>query len=231
MNLDAFEALAFHRRSVRNFKPDPISHALLERLIRITQRAPSSYNLQPVHYYIVRQQQIKEALVRPALGQKQVLSAPALVIFAADRDAAAHNFDKAWGTDLAQGAITEEKLDIGRNLVDLNFSIKPLGCGWITKCCIAPLIRLFTPIPELPAIHKRAWLQKNVGLAAMMFMLAAESAGLATCPMSGFDEHRLKKVVKIPRRFDVPLLIAVGYPAERPPERSRLPLEEVVHWL
>ena len=231
MNIDAFEALAFHRRTVRNFKPDPISHALLERLIRITQRAPSSFNLQPVHYFIIRQQQIKESIVHTCLGQKQVLSAPAVVVFAADRDAAAHNFDKVWEADLKNGVMTEEKLDICRNLVDMNFSIKPLGFGWLTKCFLGPLIRLFTPLPELPAIHKNAWLQKNVGFAAMMFMLAAESVGLGTCPMSGFDERRLKKAVKIPRRFDVPLIIAVGYPADRPPSRSRLPLEEVVHWM
>ena len=29
-------------------------------------------------------------------------------------------------------------------------------------------------------------------------MLAAESVGLSTCPMSGFDEKRLKKAVNIP---------------------------------
>ena len=231
MNLDAFEALAFHRRSVRNFKADPISHSLLERLLRITQHAPSSFNLQPIHYFIVRQQQIKESILHTCLGQKQVLSAPAVVVFAADRDAAAHNFDKVWESDLKSGAVTEEKLEICRNLVDMNFSTKPFGFGWITKCFVAPLIRFFTPLPTLPAVHKRAWLEKNVGFAAMMFMLAAESVGLSTCPMSGFDERRLKKAVKIPRRFDVPLIMAVGYAADRLPARSRLPFEEVVHWL
>ncbi len=231
MNIDAFEALAFHRRSVRNFKPDPISHSLLERLLRITQTAPSSYNIQPIHYYVIRQQRIKESIVRSCLGQKQVLSAPAVIVFAADRDAATNNFEKTWGVDLANGVVSEEKMEICRNLIDMNFSTKPLGFGWLTKLLFAPFIRLFTPLPELPAVYKNAWLQKNVGVAAMMFMLAAESVGLGTCPISGFDERRLKKAVKIPRRFDVPLIIAVGYPAERPPARSRLPLEEIAHWL
>jgi len=113
----------------------------------------------------------------------------------------------------------------------MNFSTKPFGSGWFTKFLVAPFIRLFTPLPVLPAVHKRAWIEKNVGFPAMLFMLAAESVGLSTCPMSGFDEHRLKKILKIPRRFDVPLIMAVGYGADHPQERSRLPFEEVVHWL
>jgi nitroreductase len=62
-------------------------------------------------------------------------------------------------------------------------------------------------------------------------MFAAESAGLSTCAMSGFDEGRMKKVLGIPRRFDLPMIVAVGYPAERLPLRTRLPIEDVVHWL
>lgn len=231
MNLDAFEALAFHRRTVRLFKPDPIAYSLLERLIRITQRAPSGYNLQPVHYYIIRQQQLKEALLPVCLGQKQVLSAPAVVIFAADPHAATHNFERVWNEDLKNGAVTEEKLNICRHLVDMNFSTSPLGFGWLAKLLLAPVIRLFSPLPELPAVHQRAWLQHNVGYAAMMFMLAADSVGLGTCPMTTFDERRLKKAVHIPRSFHVPLIVAVGYPAERPAARTRLPLDEVTHWL
>ena len=63
MNLDEFEELAFRRASVRDYRPDPVSRDLLERLLRVTQRTPSTYNLQPVHYYVVRQQQLKEAML------------------------------------------------------------------------------------------------------------------------------------------------------------------------
>ena len=231
MNIDAFESLAFKRASVRNFKPDPVSRDLLDRLLRITQRTPSSYNLQPVHYYVVRQQQMKEAMLNACIGQRQVLSAPAIVVFAADRDAAQHNLDRVFEADSAAGAIPEEKKEIYHHLVDMNFSRKPFGFGWITKAFFAPLLKLFTPLPELPAVYKRAWVEKHVGLAAMSFMFAAESAGLATCAMSGFDEGRIKKALKIPKGFDVPMIVTVGYPAERHPLRTRLPFEEVVHWL
>lgn len=230
MNIDEFEALCSHRRSVRQFKPDPISRDLIERLLRVTQKAPSSYNLQPIHYYIVKQQLDKESIVRACLGQKQVLSAPIVVAFAADRRAEERNFERIWQEDVQLGAVTQEKFDICRHLVEMSFSTSPCGFGFLAKAILGPAIRLFSPLPRLPAVHKREWLEKNIGFPAMVFMLAAESAGLGTCPITTFDEGRVKKILKIPRAYDVPLLLAVGYPAERPPQRSRLPMDEVVHW-
>lgn len=231
MNLDMFEELALRRSAVRTYRPDPVSIDLLERLLRITQRSPSSYNLQPIHYYIVRQQQTKEALLKACIGQRQVLTAPAIVAFAGDRNAAQNNIDKVWEADLSSGAMPEEKRDIYRHLVDMHFSRKPCGFGYLTKLILAPILRLFTPLPQLPVVQKRAWLERHVGLSAMSFMFAAESAGLATCPMSGFDEGRVKKVLGIPHDFVVPMLVTVGYSAEHRPLRTRLPLEEVVHWI
>ena len=230
MNLDQFEELVLHRSAVRAFTPESVSRELLERLLRITQRSPSGLNLQPVQFYVVRQKQMKERLLRPCIGQKTVLSAPALVLFAADRDASKHNFERVLKEDVRLAAIPEDRCDFCRNLNELCFSTKPLGIGWLAKCLFTPFLRLFTPVPDIPAINKRAWLDRHIGLSAMTFMLAAESAGLASCPISSFDESRVKRVLGIPRRFVLPLMVAVGHAAERPPVRSRLPFEEIVHW-
>ena len=230
MNLDQFEELVLHRSAVRSFAPDLVSLELLERLLRIAQRAPSGLNLQPVQFYAVRQQQVKERLLRPCLGQKIVLSAPVLVLFTADKDVSKHNFERVLKEDVRLAAVEEERCDFCRNLNELCFATKPFGIGWLAKKLFAPILRLFTPVPDIPAINKRAWLDLHVGLSAMTFMLAAESAGLATCPISSFDEGRVKRILGVPRRFIAPLMVAVGYAVGRPPVRSRLPFEEIVHW-
>lgn len=230
MNIDQFEELALRRAAVRSFSPDPVSRELLERLLKITQRTPSAFNLQPVHYYVIKKREVKESLVDTCLGQRQILNAQALVVFAADRDVVLHHFEKVWEGDLRLGVVKEDQREFYQKFVDMSFSTKPMGCGWISKAFLAPIFRFFTPIPELPAVHKRCWLDRHVGLSAMMFMLAAESAGLASCPISAFDERRLKRILKIPRRFIAPLIVAVGYPTQRPPSKSRLPLEEIIHW-
>ena len=65
----------------------------------------------------------------------------------------------------------------------------------------------------------------------MLFMLAAQSAGLATCPIKNFDECRVKKALKIPKRHAVSLIVAVGYAAENPPQKTRLDPRDVSHWV
>ena len=41
------------RRSIRGFKPDPVSRELIEEVLTLATRAPSSLNTQPWHFYIV----------------------------------------------------------------------------------------------------------------------------------------------------------------------------------
>ena len=41
------------RRSIRGFKPDPVSRELLEEIIALANRAPSSMNTQPWHFHVL----------------------------------------------------------------------------------------------------------------------------------------------------------------------------------
>lgn len=45
-------------------------------------------------------------------------------------------------------------------------------------------------------------------------LLAATSHGLATCPMEGFDMRRMRKALRIPLRYSVPIVVCIGYPSE-----------------
>jgi nitroreductase len=68
----------------------------------------------------------------------------------------------------------------------------------------------------------------DLGIAGEHFVLQAEELGLGTCWIGWFNIRRARKVLKIPRRFKIVSLLAVGYPASRPPrDRVRKPLEEV----
>lgn len=58
MNAFAGPALTFDevvrgRRSVRGYKPDPVSRALIEEVIGLAMRAPSSMNTQPWNFYVI----------------------------------------------------------------------------------------------------------------------------------------------------------------------------------
>ncbi len=229
MELDGFESLARARRSVRKFRPDPLPEGLLERMLDAARWAPSGYNLQPTHFYIVEDPQLKPALQVACMSQRQITEAPATVIFLGDRRAAANNFRDMLRTEEAAGVLHPKYRASLEKYVPLAFGTGPLGLGWLWKAALPPMRRLALPTPELPAIHRRFWLAKQVSLSAMVFMLAAAAAGLGTCPMEGFDEARVKKVLGIPPWMLVVMVMPLGYSADGPLKRSRLPLQGFVH--
>lgn len=48
-----FDDVVLGRRSIRGFKPDPVPKELLEEIIGMAMRAPSSMNSQPWNFYVV----------------------------------------------------------------------------------------------------------------------------------------------------------------------------------
>ena len=165
------------------------------------------------------------------MGQRPVAEAPAVAVLAADTRAADAHFADVLAADRAAGAVSPEYEALLRRVVPLSFARGPVGLGWLLKALLVPVARLAVPVPEVPAVHGRVWATRQAMLAAMAFMLAASAAGLATLPMEGFDERRVRRLLGVPRRFVVPVVIPVGYPAEGSQvlRKTRLPLERVVH--
>ena len=229
INLADFETLAHARQAIRHFRPDAIPSELLMQLLEITQLAPSGYNLQPTHLVLITDILLKEKLYKACMKQSQILEAPAIVIFTGDRRVVEHNKEKILAQDHQAGAINAEQEKQLRKFISLGFEQDPLGIQWLGKALFTPLARIFAPIPEIPAVYKRYWLAKQAMLVAMNFMLAATAAGLATVPMEGFDEGRVKKVLGIPAYHIVALIVPVGYAASVIPHKTRLPLNQIVH--
>ncbi|MBB5055074.1 putative oxidoreductase (fatty acid repression mutant protein) [Afipia massiliensis] len=48
-----FDDVILGRRSIRGYKPDPVPKALIEEIIGLAMRAPSSMNSQPWNFYII----------------------------------------------------------------------------------------------------------------------------------------------------------------------------------
>jgi nitroreductase len=68
-----------------------------------------------------------------------------------------------------------------------------------------------------------------MGIAGEHIVLQAEELGLATCWMGWFNYRRVRKVLKIPRKFKVVAMMPIGYAEKRPTrEPPRKTFEEVV---
>jgi nitroreductase len=99
----------------------------------------------------------------------------------------------------------------------------------------APLIIILLAKRGLVAHHLGGRLQNvpyhlvDMGIAGEHIVLQAEELGLATCWMGWFSYRRVRKVLKIPRKFKVVAMIPIGYAEKRPKrEPPKKTFEEVV---
>jgi nitroreductase len=61
----------------------------------------------------------------------------------------------------------------------------------------------------------------DAGIAGEHFVLQATELGLGTCWIGWFDKRAAKRILRLSPRWDLPALIAVGFPDEEPAERKR----------
>ena len=228
-SLDVYEAIVRHRRATRHFAPAAVDPTLVERLLGIAQWAPSGYNLQPTRFVVVTDRAVRPALRHACMDQPQIEEAPVIVVFAGDHRAYEESFEETLAADVALGATTPEYIALLRKFVPLAFARGPAGLGWLWKAALLPLVRFVRPIPALPAVQKRVWLAKQVGLVAMNFLLAAEAAGLRTLPMEGFDTGRVRRALQLPAAWEPLIIVPLGHARPGPPpKKSRLPLDRVL---
>lgn len=62
-------------------------------------------------------------------------------------------------------------------------------------------------------IHKT--IEVDVGIAAQSIMLGAAEMGLGGCMIASIDRISLRKLLNLPNRYQIPLVIALGVPGEQ----------------
>ncbi|MEW9855223.1 nitroreductase [Novosphingobium sp. M1R2S20] len=48
-----YDEVVLGRRSIRGYRPDPVSREIIEEVLRLAMRAPSSYNSQPYYFHVI----------------------------------------------------------------------------------------------------------------------------------------------------------------------------------
>ena len=81
--MDALDTILNHR-SIRRYKPDPVSDELLEEVLAAGIRASSYGNMNAYSIVVSRDRATRERLLAPLKMQQMVLDAPAQVTFCAD---------------------------------------------------------------------------------------------------------------------------------------------------
>jgi nitroreductase len=147
------------RRTVRQFKPERVPRALLERVADAGRLAPSAANLQPLEFIIVDEPSLR-AEVFPCLKWAAYI-APA--------------GDPAPGHEPTAHVVV---------LVDT-------------------------------AVRDKMF-EYDVGAAQENMILTALAEGVGSCWLLSIDRDELRGILKVPDRYRIDSVLALGYPAESP---------------
>lgn len=81
MTKDVIDAIK-ERRSVRNFKSDPIPDPTIDRILECGRMAPSAGNIEPWFFYVVKNKEIIDQLA--SISEPWLNTAPVVIVITAD---------------------------------------------------------------------------------------------------------------------------------------------------
>ena len=204
----AFTDVSRTRRSVHQYADTRIDDETLDALFEDVRHAPSSFNLQPWEFLVVRGDDL-ERLQSVAYGQEHVTDADAAVVVLGTLDPSDHA-ERVTADLLEKGYLPDEAAAEARlDTVD--------------------------GLAGADAETRRVWTVQSCSLAAMTLMHAAWDRGIASCPMGGFDADGLRTEFGVPDDYEPVLLVTLGYPAEDAPDverprKFRRETDEFVHF-
>jgi len=86
------------RKSIRAYKPDLISDNILERILEAGRIAPSAKNIQPWKFIVIKNPEIKKALVTACRNQEFIAQAPIVICAVALEKIAWGNMGGYWSS-------------------------------------------------------------------------------------------------------------------------------------
>jgi nitroreductase len=209
--INLFEAIET-RRSVRKYTNEPVPRSVIEKALDAALLAPNSSNLQPWEMYWVTNPEKKAQLVTACLSQSSAATAAELIVFVARTDTWRRNRALLLQTLNERGGPPSPQLDYYNKIVPLFYAHGWFDLVGLLKAIFIPIVGLFRPVPRgpfsTPAL--KATLSKTVALACENFMLAITAQGYSTCPMEGFDEQRVKKILGLGGSATIVMVISVG---------------------
>ena len=229
-----------YRRSVRKYLEVELDVEKVKKCIRNATLAPNSSNMQLWEFYHITDKETLKKLSKACFDQNAAKTAVNMVVFVARRDKwrkrAKENlnfledmFDQQEkeGVDVAR----RRKVSIRyyKNLMPTIYT-DFFGLIGFYKKILSFFIGLFRPIyREVLFSDLKVITHKSVALAAQNFMLSMAEIGYDTCPMEGSDTTRVKKILKLPSKAEINMIVACGIRSEKGvyTERFRVPFDEV----
>jgi len=176
-----FDALMQNRRAVHHFlRGQKVPIETYKQILEIVRWTPSGYNAQPWKFLLIQDDQQLQDIQALSFHQKQITQSGNVVMVFGDT-----NFMQN-----EQQRILSEWSEVmtDQQLQSLKSTLQK----------------------ERPMTQKEKMTLRAVSMAAMNFLLAAESLGWNTCPMMGFQQKKVKQYLGVPEHYICGLMIAMG---------------------
>ncbi|EAQ98182.2 nitroreductase [Congregibacter litoralis] len=219
-----FDEVVLGRRSIRGFKPDPIPKPVIEEIVSLATRAPSSYNSQPWHVHIAAGD-VLEAIRRDSTERTASGTAPSFERMesgAYEGDHRKRQIEVAVQLFEAMGIVRDDKA--GRD----NWTMRGF------RIFDAPLLMVITYDKQLQGGDIAPF---DCGALSNMLVNAAWSRGVGSVINSQGVMHSpvVREHLNIPEDQVILISIALGYPDESFPANAvvskRRPVDDVATFL
>ena len=212
--MDFFD-LINKRRSVRKFEETNIPETVMRKCLRASVMAANSSNLQPWEFYWVRDPKKKQKVVEACFSQNAAKQAKELVIAVSRIDTWKRNRDLIIEEHKKKGKFIPLVDKYYNKLIPFAYYHDRLGISGLIKRFFFLFINIygyFKPVIRGP-IYKHELFEtvsKTTALACQNFMMALVAEGYDSCPMEGFDEQRIKKILKLNWQSHIVMIFGVG---------------------
>ena len=239
MNKSVSEAIK-DRRSVRKYKDEEIDAEKVKKCIENATLAPNSSNMQLWEFIHVTDKNILKKRAYACFNQNAAKTSKNMVVFVARRDKwrsrAKENLnflENLFDKQEKEGVDVKKRRNLSRRYYK---KIMPtiysdfFGIIGIYKKLLSYVIGLFRPIyREVLYSDLKVVTHKSVALAAQNFMLSMNEIGYDTCPMEGSDTTRVKKILNLPRKAEITMIIGCGIRDKKGiySPRFRVPFDKV----
>jgi nitroreductase len=234
-----FEEILHYRRSIRNYKPQPIDAEKVRHCLELSTLAPNSSNMQLWGFYHVTDPALIQQLAVACLSQSAATTAQQMVVFITRQDLyrqraktilemETENIRRNSPASAHKRRIYQRNLYYGRLMPFLYARF--LGLLGLFRVAFVNTVGLFRPIVyQVSENDMRVVVHKTCALAAQTFMLAMANEGYDTCPMEGFDSRLAKRILKLPAGAEINMIISCGLRDEQGVwgDRVRIPFQEI----
>lgn len=190
------------RFACKAYKDKRISDKDLYNILEVGRLSPTSFGLEMVHFHVIKSKHLKEELFEACFNQQSTKEADITII---------------------TSVYKEQFYDPTSNFIKQRGERFPDG--------LAAFIDDFKGYYEFLKSNNRllSWARSQGYIAVANQMSYAQSIGISSCAIEGYDEDKIIKLLKLdPSIYSISLLATYGYRNEEVREKIREDLDKIV---